>query len=454
LTPHAATDATAVHCNGAARERQRIVLACAMPRIPKPMSARKMASKNSGLALPDASDDESVDDLQSNVSEESTNSILKDDHGSSDEADTSFEEKLTDALELASSKAAKDRTKALLGLCKAFSKKYIPWFVEDRRMTIADTIEKCLKRGKVDEQIAAANLVSVFCVQLGSDSNEETYDSLKTLLTPLLLDPTADPKTRAAVAAALGMTCFLLGEVEDFGDTLDNFERVFSGSYKGGAKLSPETLSMHTAALTSWTLLMSLMPPTKCHNNLESHMANFLELLASPDVDLRIAVGEAIVCLYENACDNEQLVDEAYAVVEEAVDVMKELAKDSHKYRSKKDKKEQKSSFRDIVHFIDDDEDFYEKSSFGQGELLEIDSWTQKKQYDALRKSLGSGTNIQLASNPLVREIFQLGSVVLDVDKEGLKNAKKHHIKVAKQSNMIKDLARGKNRDKKMAGMF
>ena len=115
-----------------------------------------------------------------------------------------------------------------------------------------------------------------------------------------------------------------------------------------------------------------------------SHISNFLELLSSPDVDLRIAVGEAIVCLFEIACENEDL--ELDNVVDEAVEVMKELSKDSHKYRSKKDKKEQKSSFRDIVHFIEDDEDFYEKCSFGQGELLEIESWVQKIQYDALRK--------------------------------------------------------------------
>ena len=103
-------------------------------------------------------------------------------------------------------------------------------------------------------------------------------------------------------------------------------------------------------------------------------------------MDLRIAVGEAIVVLFENAIDNEGLEDEAFEVVGEAVVAMKELAKDSHKYRSKKDKKEQKSSFRDIIRYIDDNDEFYEKISFGHGESLEIDNWAQKKQFDALRK--------------------------------------------------------------------
>ena len=55
-------------------------------------------------------------------------------------------------------------------------------------------------------------------------------------------------------------------------------------------------------------------------------------------------------------------------------------------YRLEKDKKEQKSSFRDIIRYIDDNDEFYEKISFGHGESLEIDNWAQKKQFDALRK--------------------------------------------------------------------
>ena len=65
---------------------------------------------------------------------------------------------------------------------------------------------------------------------------------------------------------------------------------------------------------------------------------------------------------------------------------MKELATDSHKYRSKKDRKEQKSSFRDIIKFIEDGEDLYERVAFSKRETLEITSWGMKKQYDQMCK--------------------------------------------------------------------
>lgn len=66
----------------------------------------------------------------------------------------------------------------------------------------------------------------------------------------------------------------------------------------------------------------------------------------------------------------------------EYFDTLKELAKDSHKYRSKKDRKEQKSSFREILKTIEDDEEYYEKVKFSNQETLIIGSWSMKKQYE------------------------------------------------------------------------
>lgn len=66
--------------------------------------------------------------------------------------------------------------------------------------------------------------------------------------------------------------------------------------------------------------------------------------------------------------------------------LFQELAKDSAKYRSKKERKEQKSSFRDILKTIEDDEEFYEKMAFSKREQLEITSWAMKKQYDQMCK--------------------------------------------------------------------
>lgn len=38
-----------------------------------------------------------------------------------------------------------------------------------------------------------------------------------------------------------------------------------------------------------------------------------------------------------------------------------------------------------------------------------LDSWTRQKQYDSLCHVLGSGLNIHLTENELLRDIFELG---------------------------------------------
>ena len=95
---------------------------------------------------------------------------------------------------------------------------------------------------------------------------------------------------------------------------------------------------------------------------------------------------------------------------------LQELAKDSHKYRSKKDRKEQKSSFRDIVKYIEENDEFYERVAFSKRETLELTSWGMKKQYDQLCKVLGSGMNLHLTENELIRSIFGLGSPLPALD--------------------------------------
>lgn len=45
---------------------------------------------------------------------------------------------------------------------------------------------------------------------------------------------------------------------------------------------------------------------------------------------------------------------------------------------------------------------------FGQ-EILTMNSWTTKKQYDVLCQALGSGMNMHMTENDLIRDILNLG---------------------------------------------
>ena len=76
-------------------------------------------------------------------------------------------------------------------------------------------------------------------------------------------------------------------------------------------------------------------------------------------------------------------------------DQLKEMATESHKYKSKKDRRTQRSSFRQILDAILLGAAPSVVIKFSK-EALVIDSWARKWQYECLCHTLGSGMNVHL----------------------------------------------------------
>ena len=96
-------------------------------------------------------------------------------------------------------------------------------------------------------------------------------------------------------------------------------------------------------------------------------------------------------------------------------EILNNLANDSAKYRSKKDKKQQRSSFRDILKTIEDGDFETQTIKFGSENLF-LDNWIRRKQYETLRECLGPGMNVHLQENEFVRDLFDLGAPLLITD--------------------------------------
>lgn len=76
--------------------------------------------------------------------------------------------------------------------------RYLPDFVDDRKITIMDLIEKSVKRGKGTEQAWAARLASLLIIQVGSDA--EIISTLTPVLRVAALDPSVSFDARAKVS--------------------------------------------------------------------------------------------------------------------------------------------------------------------------------------------------------------------------------------------------------------
>ncbi|XP_030856165.1 interferon-related developmental regulator 2 [Strongylocentrotus purpuratus] len=379
-------------------------------------------------------------------------------HGLDDVDETSgqdaFEEKIRDFIDGTTQKSAAGRKHCFEGIRAAFSKKYIFDFVDSRKITIADCLERSIKKGKGDEQVLAAKLLNTLWIQLGAGPEcEEVFAALRPVLMSKVLDKTASPAARASCASALGLGTFIAAaEFETVCSCMNALEDIFSASYLKGDGSSPThkpgVSTLHTAALNGWMLLLSITPTSRIKHIVETHLPKLPDLLSSDDVNLRIVAGEAIAMLYELAREDDEEFEGDD--IDELVVKIRNLATDSNKHRAKKDLRQQRSSFRDIIQTIENGESPQELVKFGV-ECLEIDSWVRRRQYSIIRESLGSGTNTHLQENPLLRDIFGLGAPLV-IGLGGHKKASKterHNFNSAAFKARTK--VRSKQRDKRVA---
>merc|ERR1719175_416987 len=156
---------------------------------------------------------------------------------------------------------------------------------------------------------------------------------------------------------------------------------IASAAKKDGIvpSVSADNAGLHTACLSAWALLSTLLPPSQIFSLVNRYMILLEGMFLSTDVDLRITAGEVMVLLLETAYD----YDTEFEPVnfDELVRTLKQMATDSSKSKSKKDRKEQRSTFRDVLRAVEEGEQPSETVKFGK-EVLKIDSWYIKCQYD------------------------------------------------------------------------
>ncbi|KAG8142908.1 hypothetical protein E2320_006097 [Naja naja] len=290
--------------------------------------------------------------------------------------------KLKGFIDLTLDKSTKMRQFVLDGLKSALTSKMLYEFILERRITLTDSIERCIKKGKGDEQCAAAGLACLLCIQLGSGTeSEEVFKTLAPLLKKILCDVSASMKARQASATCLGVCCFIATEdIMELYFTMECLESIFTKSYQKERNQngisSTHNTGLYISTLLAWTLLLTICPMNEVKKKLEIHLHKFPSLLSCDDVNLRIAAGETLAVLFE-------------------------LARESD---------EQEHDFPT------------ETVRFGP-ERMYIDCWVKKQTYNTFKEILGSGMQYHLQSNELLRNIFELGPPLM-LDETTLKSMK------------------------------
>lgn len=272
-------------------------------------------------------------------------------------------------------------------------------------------MERCIKKGKGEEQGSAALLAAIICISLGSgEDTDAIFIELKSQMLTILMDKSVGPIVRSQFASTLGLCCFISGsDCESCDEILESFQTLFSASYFKGNGVAPnhgtDITALHVACLYAWTLVCTTQPVSYVAQFADKYLTKLIELLDSSDVELRIAAGETIAVIFEICREGRMDISPGIGLT----DKLRQLATDSQKFRAKKDRRKQRSSFRDVLKYIEDDEIPSETVKFGR-ERLFIDSWCRKRQYEAFCNVLGSGMNLHLKQNDLLRDVFELGT--------------------------------------------
>lgn len=326
------------------------------------------------------------------------------------ELKTSLEDKFVESLDLAVEKRATTRVEALKYLCRSLQSNVMPSFIVSRVATLSDIVEKNLRKGKSEEQILAAHLAALVSMQLGVEFFRSGYKTLRDLILVMMLNDATSINVRAALATSIGI-CTFFGDEEpaDMSRILAKLSQSFEAGYgksdAAPAVITPEVARFYTKCLQAWSLLMTVAREDVYEKEYKQHGHRIRELLHSGDVNLRIAAGESLTLIQELMTE----VDEDFELPcgEEVIGEMRKLATDSLRYRSKNDRRFQRSTFRQIVRYMEEGEAYEEKVKFGK-QTLEIDSWQRKLQYDCFCSVLKSGVLVHLLENDILRTKFEM----------------------------------------------
>ncbi|XP_027378487.1 interferon-related developmental regulator 2 isoform X7 [Bos indicus x Bos taurus] len=194
-----------------------------MPRARKGSAPRRGGQRRGGGARSStqadsgSSEDEAASEAHSTTSECASQLSAAAEEGLGGDAveeqgqQEDLEEKVKEYVDCLTDKSAKTRQGALESLRLALAARLLPDFLLERRLTLADALEKCLKKGKGEEQALAAAVLGLLCVQMGpGPKGEEFFHSLQPLLVSVLSDSTASLAARLhQCASALGLGCYV-----------------------------------------------------------------------------------------------------------------------------------------------------------------------------------------------------------------------------------------------------
>lgn len=352
--------------------------------------------------------------------------------------DEALFDSLSEHIENAANKNVNVRVAALRHLQFALTSQYLGEIVVKWRSTLIDLIAKGLKKTD-DELIVCASLLALVAVQVGEEISGDVEDPLTTLRV-FVTDPTRSEVIRAHCALVLSLTTYIASESDDSVELGIKALRQAWASQKANST----SYRLFSMALAGWSLLLQ-NTENNCLNSSFDDESKLVQYLEANALEVRLAAGEALAFMYE--LDDDRRCGHKFNHHTHVVNLLGALATDSTKAKTKRDKRVQKFTFRQLYSCVANGEIPEIKIKFTNLETLVLDSCSSKLLYDLLIEILHGGMMRQLKDNSLLREVFGLGAPTRIKEKRNKAARMAYHDAADKYRNQ----QRGKQRDKRAA---
>ncbi|GMH96567.1 hypothetical protein TrST_g9350 [Triparma strigata] len=317
-------------------------------------------------------------------------------------------------------------------------------------------------RNSASEQYAACRVIEAIAVVLGG-GNDAFFELVEPALKRIVMATGNQAQVRAAGLRAWSLAAFICST--DFPSTivlLDLCEAASAERYRG----EETPVLLRAAALDSWSLLATTIEDSDIASE-EGRGPTILPLLQkaldSDSAELRSSAGECVAMIHEARLNLGVQDEDATAttrryrrgswdgtefevLIDEVKQRMAELAAESGHHMSKKAKKSQRSTFREYMSTLVDDESPMVTVAF-RGGTLELKTWKEIIQLGAVRSCCQGGFMLQMSHNQYLHEIFGADIAVLDSG-DGLSNLEKRMF-MSKNSEASKIRDREMNKDRK-----
>ncbi|KAL1920293.1 uncharacterized protein VTP21DRAFT_1439 [Calcarisporiella thermophila] len=331
---------------------------------------------------------------------------------------TTWEDDLKQCVDNLNEKRTSTREEALAKLARILSKKFAGELLSSRRETLLDTLKRGIKKsGSHTENALASKVLLLTFITIGEEDESMFQEVYSLLKYTIVNNPSSSVK--CSCIDTLAMACFIAASIEDTIECLGFFFEILKTSSR--SINSDESDAALTHAANAYGLLFSIIwgegrgDESTLQEELKKVMPVQLKLLESSVMETRVAAGLNIALIFESASfhneDDEDEVEIAgnnteYDQMDELVELLQQLATDSNRRRSKKDRSHQRSVFRDIVRTVEAGVHPEERLKFRR-QTLRLESWAKILQLKSFRSALSGGLQIHFESNELVQGVFQ-----------------------------------------------